>query len=144
MAKGGRENTDRTMPAFFETGLQQAIGMSQDLAASPYAEYRGPDVAAFSPMQDAAFQNTQDAAAAFGMGTGAGNYMPTPVQDGGAIGYSSAPIYDAAKANLVEYSPATANYISSFGIDPVTGAVGSRVPDRQPVALEMQGGRGGK
>ena len=68
MAKGGRENTDRTMPAFFETGLQQSIGMSQDLAARPYAEYRGPDVAAFSPMQDAAFQNTQDAAAAFGMG----------------------------------------------------------------------------
>ncbi len=111
MAKGGRENTDRTMPAFFETGLQQAIGMSQDLAARPYAEYRGPDVAAFSPMQDAAFQNTQDAAAAFGLGTGAGNYMPTPVQDGGAMGYSSATIYDAATATLVEDSPATADIL---------------------------------
>ncbi len=145
MAKGGRESTDTTMPEFFETAVQQAVGMGTDLAASPYAEYRGPDVAAFSPMQDAAFQNTQDAAMAFGMNSGAGSYMPTPVQDGGAIGYSAAPIYDAAKANLAEYSPATAEYIPSFGIDPVTGEMGSRAPDRQPVALEMQSqGRRGK
>lgn len=145
MAKGGRESTDTTMPEFFETAVQQAVGMGTDLAASPYAEYRGPDVAAFSPMQDAAFQNTQDAAMAFGMNSGAGSYMPTPVQDGGAIGYSAAPLYDAAKANLAEYSPATAEYIPSFGIDPVTGEMGSRAPDRQPVALEMQSqGRRGK
>lgn len=145
MAKGGRESTDQTMPKFFETALQQGVGMGTDLAAMPYAEYRGPDVAAFTPMQDAAFQNTQDAAMAFGMNSGAGSYMPTPVQEGGAIGYSSAPLYDAARENLAEFSPATADYLASFGIDPVTGAVGSRAPDRQPVALEMTSrGRGGK
>ena len=63
MAKGGRESTDTTMPKFFETAVQQAVGMGTDMAGMPYAEYRGPDVAAFTPMQEAAFQNTQDAAA---------------------------------------------------------------------------------
>ena len=138
MAKGGRESTDRTMPKFFETALQQSVGMGQDLAAMPYVEYRGPDVAAFSPMQQAAFQNQQDAMNAFGMQGGQGSYLPTPVESGGAIGYSSAPIYDAAMDNLQATSPAVPDYISSFGIDPVTGAVGSRAPDSQPVALEMQ------
>ena len=113
MAKGGRESTDKTMPAFFETAVQQAVGMGTDIAGMPYAEYRGPDVAAFTPMQDAAFQNTQNAAAAFGMNSGAGSYMPTPVQEGGAIGYSSAPLYDAAMDNLAVNSPATADYIAS-------------------------------
>tara|TARA_X000001036_G_scaffold428740_1_gene458943 strand:+ start:412 stop:852 length:441 start_codon:yes stop_codon:yes gene_type:complete len=146
MAKGGRESNDATMPKFFETALQQSIGMGQDAAAMPYAEYRGPDVAAFSPMQEAAFRNQQNAMNAFGMQGGQGGYMPTPVNAGGAIGYSSAPVYDQARQNLQTFSPATAEYIPSFGIDPVTGEMGSRAPDSQPVALEMTsaGRRGGK
>lgn len=145
MAKGGRESKDTTMPEFFETAVQQAVGMGTDIAGMPYVEYRGPDVAAFTPMQDAAFRNTQDAAMAFGLNSGAGSYMPTPVQEGGAIGYSSAPLFDAARQNLEANSPATANYLASFGIDPVTGAVGSRSADGQPVTLEMQSqGRRGK
>jgi len=146
MAKGGRESTDRTMPAFFETALQQGVGMGTDLAASPYIGYRGADVAAFSPMQEAAFRNQQNAMTAFGMDGGQGSYLPTPVNTGGALGYSSAPVFDDAVRNLEANSPAAAEFISSFGIDPVTGAVGSRAPDSQPVALEMQsaGRRGGK
>ena len=146
MAKGGRESTDRTMPAFFETALQQGVGMGTDLASRPFIGYRGADVAAFSPMQQAAFQNQQDAMNAFGMQGGQGSYLPTPVNTGGAIGYSSAPVFDDARANLEASSPAAADFLASFGIDPVTGAVGSRAPDSQPVALEMTsaGTRGGK
>jgi hypothetical protein len=80
---------------------------------------------------------------AFGMPTtGGANYMPEPVQAGGAMGYSAAPIYDQAVANL----PApVSEFYSSFGIDPNTGEVGSRQPSQQPVSLEMQSrGRGGK
>jgi hypothetical protein len=40
--------------------------------------------------------------------------------------------------------PEQAEYRESFGIDPVTGEVGSRVPQNQPVELELQGGGGGK
>ena len=146
MSKGGRESTDRTMPAFFETALQQGVGMGTDLASRPFIGYRGADVAAFSPMQQAAFQNQQDAMNAFGMQGGQGSYLPTPVNTGGAIGYSSAPVFDDARANLEASSPAAADFLASFGIDPVTGAVGSRAPDSQPVALEMTsaGRRGGK
>jgi len=143
MAKGGRESKDTTMPTFMETAIQQGIGMGTDLAGSPYAAYRGPDVAAFSPLQNAAFQGTDQMSSAFGMPTtGGANYLPDPVQAGGAMGYSAAPIYDQAVANL----PApVSEFYSSFGIDPNTGEVGSRQPSQQPVSLEMQSrGRGGK
>ena len=146
MAKGGRESTDRTMPAFFETALQQGVGMGTDLASRPFIGYRGADVAAFSPMQEAVFQNQQAAMDAFGMQSGQGSYLPTPVNTGGAIGYSAAPVFDQARQNFETNSPAAADFITSFGIDPVTGEVGSRAPDSQPVALEMTsaGRRGGK
>ena len=144
MAKGGRESKDTTLPAFFETAIQQGVGMGTDLAEAPYAVYRGPDVAAFSPLQNAAFQSTDQMSSAFGMPTtGGANYLPDPVQAGGAVGYSAAPVFDSAVANL----PApVSDYYSSFGIDPNTGAVGSRAPSNQPVALEMSsaGRRGGK
>ena len=143
MAKGGRESKDQTLPAFFETALQQGVGMGTDLAQAPYAAYRGPDVAAFSPLQNAAFQSTDQMSSAFGMPTtGGANYLPDPVQAGGAMGYSAAPIYDQAVANL----PApVSEFYSSFGIDPNTGQVGANAPTSQPVALEMQSrGRRGK
>lgn len=143
MAKGGRESTDATLPGFFETAVQRGIGMGTDASQVGNVVYRGPDVAAFSPMQDAAFQGTQQAANAFGMNAGQGNYMPSPVQAGGAVGYSAAPVYDDAMSNFKASSPGQANYIASFGIDPVTGQVGSRAATQQPVSLEMQGGRGG-
>ena len=118
--------------------------MGTDASQVGNVVYRGPDVAAFNPMQNAAFQNTQQAAGAFGMNTGAGNYMPQAVEAGGAMGYSSAPVYDQAMQNFQEAAPAQADYIASFGIDPVTGQVGSRAATNQPVSLEMQSaGRGG-
>jgi hypothetical protein len=40
--------------------------------------------------------------------------------------------------------PTQAAYTESFGLDPVTGEVGSRAPQNQPVSLEMQGSGGGK
>lgn len=143
MAKGGRESKDTTLPAFFETAIQQGVGMGTDLAQAPYAVYRGPDVAAFSPLQNAAFQSTDQMASAFGMPTtGGASYLPDPVQAGGAVGYSAAPVYDSAIGNL---EAPVQEFYSSFGIDPNTGAVGANAPTAQPVALEMQSrGRRGK
>ena len=46
--KGGRSNTEVTMPKFAETALQQGIGMAEDVSATGYVPYYGPDVAAFS------------------------------------------------------------------------------------------------
>ena len=65
---------------------------------------------------------------------------------GGVTGYSSKPIMDANIEALQAQNPAQYDYLTSFTIDPVTGEQGSRMPDNQPVALEMQGQgrRGGK
>ena len=145
MAKGGSQQQETTLPAWYETGLQQGLGMGKDIAAMGYVPYYGPDVAAFSPLQQAAFQGTDVMAGAFGMPTTGGQqYMPqAETYAGGVQGYSSAPIFEQAQQQLSANRPAQADYLASFGIDPVTGAVGSRAPSQQPVALEMQGSSGG-
>ena len=146
MAKGGSQQSETTLPKWYETGLQQGLGMGRDVSQMGYVPYYGPDVAAFSPLQQASFQGTDVMAGAFGMPTTGGQqYMPQPETfAGGVQGYSSAPIYQQARETLAQQAPAQADYLASFGIDPVTGAVGSRAPSQQPVALEMQGGGGGK
>ena len=143
--KGGRSNTETTMPKFAETALQQGIGMAGDVSALGYTPYYGPDVAAFSPQQQAAFQGTNQMADAFGMPSASGQqYMPQATTMGGMTGYSSGDGFDAAVGELANRRPGQAEYLESFTIDPMTGEPGSRAGVNQPVALEMSGGRRGK
>jgi len=144
--KGGRQNNEVIMPAFAEKALQQGVGMAQDVSALGYVPYYGPDVAAFSPQQQAAFQGTNQMADAFGMPSAASQqYMPqAQTFDGGIQGYSSAPAFDQAVSELAVRRPGQSDYLGSFTVDPVTGTPGSRTPAQRPVALEMQGGRKGK
>ena len=139
---GGSSTTKPTVPKFLETGYQQGIGMGRDLSAMPYMPFYGPDVAAMSPLEQASFQGTDVMASAFGMPTSGGQqYLPAPTQfEGGAMGYSSAPIFEQAVSELETRRPAQADYYNSFFIDPMTGEMGSRTIENQPVALEMQGG----
>ena len=144
--KGGRSNTETTMPKFAETALQQGIGMATDMSALGYTPYYGPDVAAFSPQQQAAFEGTNQIADAFGMPSGSGQQYMTQAQtfEGGIQGYSSAPAFEQSVDQLAMQRPGQADYLESFSIDPMTGTPGSRAGINQPVALEMQGGRRGK
>lgn len=139
---GGTREERTTLPKFYETALQQQIGLAGDVAEAGYVPYYGPDVAAFSPLQQAAFQGTDVMASAFGMPTTGGQqYMPAPTQfDGGAIGYSSAPLFEQSVGLLEAARPGQAEYLSSFTVDPITGESGVRAPTMQPVALEMTGG----
>lgn len=139
---GGTSEQKTTLPKFAETAIQQVIGTGGDVAGMGYVPYYGPDVAAFSPMQEAAFQGTDVMAGAFGMPTTGGQqYMPqAETFAGGVQGYSSAPIFQGAVDALAENRPGQAEYLNSFSIDPITGQPGSRMPTQQPVALEMQGG----
>lgn len=145
MAKGGSQEQETTLPAWQEQAYQQGLNMAKDVSQMGYVPYYGPDVAAFSPLQQAAFQGTDQMSAAFGMPTSGGAaYMPqSQTFAGGVQGYSSAPIFTQAKADLASNAPAQAQYLASFGIDPVTGAVGSRAVNNQPYALEMQSSGGG-
>tara|TARA_Y100000015_G_scaffold35051_1_gene35545 strand:+ start:1146 stop:1589 length:444 start_codon:yes stop_codon:yes gene_type:complete len=147
MAKGGTQVDMATLPEFAETRVQQGLNMGADVAGTGYTPYYGPDVAALSPREQAAFQSTDAAASAFGMPTsGANSYLPEATTMGGVTGYSSAPMFEANVDALKANRPGQAEYLESFTINPVTGQQGSRMLDNQPVALEMQGQgrRGGK
>ena len=136
---GGTNQKNITLPKFYETALQQQIGQARDTAQIGYTPYYGPDVAAFSPMQEAAFQNTNDASAAFGMASAdpTASYMPETTTMGGVTGYASQPLLDASMDAFRADRPGQASFIDSMTIDPVTGEAGSRTIENQPVALEM-------
>ena len=145
MAKGGSTEEMPILPSWQEKGYQQGLNLAKDVSQMGYVPYYGPDLAAFSPMQQAAFEGTDVMAGAFGMPTTGGqSYMPqAETYAGGVQGYSSAPIFTQAKEALASNAPAQSQYLASFGIDPVTGAVGSRAVNNQPYALEMQRSSGG-
>ena len=123
--KGGGRTTKTEIPEYIEDAAKSNLALADKISNIGYTPYYGPDVAAFSPMQDAAFQNTLEAASAFGMNTGSGQYMPEPTEfAGGAMGYSSAPIFEQSVENLAQFRPAQSQYIDSFFMNPQTGGAG--------------------
>lgn len=107
--KGGSTSTEVSIPAWLEDAAKSGLARGEQAAGIGYVPYRGPDVAALTPMQEAAMANTSAASSAFGLGAspapGAG--MPT-VQTfaDGTRGYSSAPLYDQAVNELKMRDPA--------------------------------------
>lgn len=129
--KGGSSTKEVTIPEYIEAAAQRNLNKAERISQIGYTPYYGPDVAAFTPMQQAAFQNTADTAGAFGMAA------PTSQQDimggmaapttyaNGVQGYSSAPMYEESLAELGRQRPGQKAYIDSFFIDPFTGGAGS-------------------
>ena len=105
----GSTSTEVSIPAWLQEAAQSAMARGQQAAGIGYVPYRGPDVAALTPLQEAAMANTSAASSAFGLGAsplpGAG--MPQ-VQTfaGGTRGYSAAPLYDQAVNDLRMRDPA--------------------------------------
>jgi hypothetical protein len=97
--KGGSQTTQIEIPDYLEGPIRQNIAQAQDIAKIGYVPQYGPDVAGFSPMQQAAFSNTNQAAGAFGMQgvNTAPQYAPMqaqpaqPAQGGGKGGAEPAP-----------------------------------------------------
>jgi len=77
--KGGSTSTEVSIPAWLEDAAKSGLARGTQAAGIGYVPYRGPDVAALTPMQEAAMANTSMASSAFGLGAsplpGAG--MPT-------------------------------------------------------------------
>lgn len=125
--KGGSSTTEVKIPEYIEAAAQRNLNKAERISQLGYVPQYGPDVAAFTPMQQASFQNTANAANAFGMAA------PTSQRDimggmdapttyaGGVSGYSSAPIYQQSIDALAAARPAQKSYIDSFFIDPTTG-----------------------
>lgn len=119
--KGGSQTTQVEVPQYVEDAARANLAQGQEVSRIGYTPYYGPDVAAFSPMQTAAMQNAADFASAFGMApqmdVTAG--MPQAQEYAGGIrGYSSAPLYEQAVAELAARRPAQAALIESQFIDP--------------------------
>jgi hypothetical protein len=123
--KGGSTSSTVTIPQYIEDAAKTNLAKAEEISKIGYTPYYGPDVAAFTPMQQAGFQNTAGMADAFGLaGGGTGmEGMPTPTTyAGGVQGYSSAPMFEQSMAELEARRPGQYAAINAPFIDPVTGA----------------------
>ena len=136
---GGSTESKTEIPAWLENAARENIAMGNDVAGVGYTPYYGPDVAAFTPMQQAAFQNTGQAANAFGMAGGGlrgMEGMPQAQQFAGGIsGYSSAPMFEQTMAALEANNPGQMAAIRNMFINPQTGVGGYQ---QQIAALAQQ------
>jgi hypothetical protein len=131
--KGGSTTSTIEVPEYIEEAARRNLAKAEGISQIGFTPYYGPDVAAFTPFQQAGFQQTADVAGAFGMATPTSQRdimggMGAPTQyASGVMGYSSAPLYEQSLSELERRRPAQKEFIDSFFIDPVTGKVGSRV-----------------
>lgn len=118
--KGGKSSTEVSVPAWLEQAAQSGLARGTQAAGIGYVPYQGPDVAALTPMQEAAMFNTGQASSAFGLGP---SPMPSAgmpeVQTfaGGMRGYSAFPLYNQAVNELQMRDPAQyAKLMAPFSI----------------------------
>jgi hypothetical protein len=109
-----------------ENAAIENINKARDVSQIGYVPYYGPDVAAFSPMQQQSMQSTGNAASAFGLAPQGFDAMAGMPQAqtfaGGVQGYSSAPLYEQSLDKLYANAPAQYNAMNNMFIDPFTGA----------------------
>ena len=123
--KGGSTTSQVQIPKWMENAAKKNLARADDVAEIGYTPYYGPDVAATTPMQAAAFGNTNQAADAFGMqSVSPQNYGLPQAQtyEGGISGYSSGGAFDQALGLLEQNRPGQYEAIGNMFIDPQTGA----------------------
>ena len=149
MSKGGTTSGSTEIPAWLESAAIENINKARDVSQIGYVPYYGPDVAAFSPMQQQSMQSTGNAASAFGLAPQGFNAMAGMPQAqtfaGGVQGYSSAPLYEQSLDKLFANAPAQYRAMNSMFIDPFTGAAPRNAYNATPMQSSqmMSGGGGG-
>jgi len=148
--KGGSTTSTVEVPQYIEDAAKRNLLRAQDISQIGYTPYYGPDVAAFTPMQEASFAGTQELASAFGAPTAQGGVSGMPEAQtfaGGIRGYSSAPLFEESLDEFGRRRPAQKAFIDRMFIDPVTGGYTPISPDAPvdvPVdAIVGGGGTGG-
>jgi len=148
--KGGSTTSSVEVPQYIEDAAKRNLLRAQDISQIGYTPYYGPDVAAFTPMQEASFAGTQELASAFGAPTAQGGVSGMPEAQtfaGGIRGYSSAPLFEESLDEFGRRRPAQKAFIDRMFIDPVTGGYTPISPDAPvdvPVdAIVGGGGTGG-
>lgn len=142
--KGGSQTVK--VPKFVEEAGKKNLARADEIAQLGFVRDYTPDVAAFTPMQQAAFANTGQAAGAFGLSGGGMTGvegMPVAQDYGGVSAYSSAPLYDLAVQELQARAPAQYDFIRGMFIDPVTGERPLYPFGPQAAPVAAGGGTGG-
>ena len=88
--KGGSTTSTVTIPEYIEAAAQRNLNKAERISQIGYTPYYGPDVAAFTPMQQAGFQNIANTAGAFGMAGAPIDTYSSTGQQMGDIGRSTA------------------------------------------------------
>ena len=112
MSKGGSTTSEQKIPEWIEGPAKANLEKARLAGEIGYMPYYGPEVAALSPMQKSAMQNTMGAMSAFGMAPAGAQYqssLPPTTTMGGVTGYSSGDLYDQAVAELARRDPAQAD-----------------------------------
>lgn len=143
--KGGSQSTNVEIPQYIEDAARRNLSRAEELAEVGYMPYYGPEVAAFNPMQTQAFQNTANAAAAFGLGAPMDVMAGMPqAQDfgNGMMGYGSGNLFQGAVDQFAANNPAQYNqYTQNFSGPLASNAQGPYGP-YSPVP--GGGGKGGR
>jgi len=125
---GGTTSTGSTteIPQWIQDAGRRQYQTGTELGQIGYTPYYGADVAAFNPLQTAAFDSTGMAANAFGMGGGSPTFATDGIQApqtfaGGMRGYSGMPMYNEALNTLQEQRPYQKQQLDQQFTDPTTG-----------------------
>ena len=107
--KGGSQSTKVEIPAWAEQAMRENLRKASAMGEIGYMPYYGPDVAAFTPMQEAGMQGAYDAAAAYGLAAPGGDALAGIPQArefaGGIRGYSSGDLFEQARAEFEARNP---------------------------------------
>ena len=125
--KGGSQTTTSSLPAWVQAPAERNIARAETAQKVGYMPFYGPDVAAFNPTQQAAFNSNINAAEAFGMVpqgslTAMQGMAPTPnTYAGGLQAYSSGSLFDQALAELEARRPGQVAQYNKMFVDPFSG-----------------------
>ena len=109
--KGGSTTSTQKIPDWIKNPAVRNIARAEDIQKIGFTPYRGPDVAAFNPTQQAAMQMNVDTARTFGMlpqgqqNLVAAQGMPQAQDFGGVQGYGSSSLYDQAVQAAAQANP---------------------------------------
>jgi len=116
--KGGSQSSKVEIPPWAEQAMIKSLGRAEKMAEIGYQPYYGPDVAAFSPMQEQAMQTTANAAAAYGLAPAGMDAMAGVPQAqefaGGIRGYSSGDLFEQARAEFEARNPVQAQQYNAL------------------------------
>jgi len=143
--KGGSQTqtTQMQIPAYLEGPIKRNIARAEDISRIGFTPYYGPDVAALTPMQEAAMMGISSAAQAYGLPNAMGNQVTPEAQEfaGGVRGYSSGSLFDQALAELQARRPGQYEAIMGQFIDPSTGGQAAqyqRAQEMEQLRQEME------